>query len=157
MVFGQHHLNTLLRCDAHIKLSKPINTYYFRLIIKQRNLRKNSPYSGLVKKSRTISSVRQYSTESYSLLMRQVMKQKRVLMCFSSFGWTSSQFSQTRSLFYCPDIGLCHWCCRLVPIQDVHFFYTRSHFSALQNCALLFSIYSQVIFIFKKCITQFSH
>ena len=28
---------------------------------------------------------------------------------------------------------------RLVPAQDVHFFYTRSHFSALQNCAVLFS------------------
>ena len=25
---------------------------------------------------------------------------------------------------------------RLVPSQDVHFFYTRSHLSALQNCAL---------------------
>ena len=29
----------------------------------------------------------------------------------------------------------------LVPAQDGPFFYTRSHFSALQNCALLFSIY----------------
>ena len=28
---------------------------------------------------------------------------------------------------------------RLVPAQDVHFFYMRSHLSALQNCALLFS------------------
>ena len=27
----------------------------------------------------------------------------------------------------------------LVPAQDVHFFYTRSHLSELQNCALLFS------------------
>ena len=27
----------------------------------------------------------------------------------------------------------------LVPAQDVHFFYTLSHLSALQNCALLFS------------------
>ena len=27
---------------------------------------------------------------------------------------------------------------RLVPAQDVHFFYTRSHLSALQNCALIF-------------------
>ena len=41
----------------------------------------------------------------------------------------------------------------LVPAQDVHFFYTRSHFSALQNCALLFSTNFQFIFIFKKCIT----
>ena len=28
---------------------------------------------------------------------------------------------------------------RLVPAQDVHIFYTRSHLSALQNCALTFS------------------
>ena len=28
---------------------------------------------------------------------------------------------------------------RLVPAQDGPFFYTRSHLSALQNCALLFS------------------
>ena len=28
---------------------------------------------------------------------------------------------------------------RLVPAQDVHFFYTRSHLSALQNCAFIFS------------------
>ena len=27
---------------------------------------------------------------------------------------------------------------RLVPAQDVHFFYTRSHLSALQICAVLF-------------------
>ena len=46
---------------------------------------------------------------------------------------------------------------RLVPAQDGPFSYTRSHFSALQNCALFFSIYLQFIFIFKKCITQFSH
>ena len=39
---------------------------------------------------------------------------------------------------------------RLVPAQDVHFFYTRSHLSALQNCALLFSINFQLIFIFKN-------
>ena len=45
----------------------------------------------------------------------------------------------------------------LVPAQDVHFFYTRSHLSALQNCALLFSTNFQFIFVFKKCITKFSH
>ena len=44
-----------------------------------------------------------------------------------------------------------------VPAQDVHFFYMRSRLSALQNCALLFSINFQFIFIFKECITQFSH
>ena len=44
----------------------------------------------------------------------------------------------------------------LVPAQDVHFFYTRSHLSALQNCVLLLSTNFQFIFIFKKCITQFS-
>ena len=38
---------------------------------------------------------------------------------------------------------------RLVPAQDVHFFYTRSHLSALPNCALIFSTNSQFIFIFK--------
>ena len=27
---------------------------------------------------------------------------------------------------------------RLVPAQDVHFFYTESHFSALQSCAIIF-------------------
>ena len=46
---------------------------------------------------------------------------------------------------------------RLVPAQDVPFFYTRSHLSALQNCALLLSTNFQFIFIFKKCTTQFSH
>ena len=45
----------------------------------------------------------------------------------------------------------------LVPAQDVHFFYTRFHFSALQNCALLFSTKFQFIFIFKKCTTQFNY
>ena len=30
---------------------------------------------------------------------------------------------------------------RLVTAQDGPFFYTRFHFSALQNCALLFSVY----------------
>ena len=33
-----------------------------------------------------------------------------------------------------------HGSYRLVPAQDVHFFYTRSRLSALQKCALLFSI-----------------
>ena len=46
---------------------------------------------------------------------------------------------------------------RLVPAQDVHFFYTRSHFSALQNCALLLSTNFQFNFTFKKYTTQFSH
>ena len=46
---------------------------------------------------------------------------------------------------------------RLVPAQDVHFFYTRSHLSALQNCALLFSTNFLFIFIFKRCTTKFSH
>ena len=34
--------------------------------------------------------------------------------------------------------------------QDVHFFYTRSHLSALQNCALILSTNFQFIFTFKK-------
>ena len=38
---------------------------------------------------------------------------------------------------------------RLVPAQDVHFFYTRSHLSAFQNCALPLSTNAQFIFIFK--------
>ena len=46
---------------------------------------------------------------------------------------------------------------RLVPAQDGPFFYTRSHFSALQNCAVLFSTNFYIIFILKKCITQLSH
>ena len=46
---------------------------------------------------------------------------------------------------------------RLGPAQDVHFSYTHSHLSALQKRALIFSINFQFIFIFKKCITQFSH
>ena len=37
---------------------------------------------------------------------------------------------------------------RLVPSQDVHLFYTYSHLSALQNCALIFSTNFQFIFIF---------
>ena len=48
-------------------------------------------------------------------------------------------------------------CSRLVPAQDVHFFYTRSHLSALQKCALLFSTNFQFNFIFKECTTKFSH
>ena len=35
------------------------------------------------------------------------------------------------------------------PYQDVHFFYTRAHFSALQNCALILSSNFQFIFKFK--------
>ena len=53
-----------------------------------------------------------------------------------------------------------HWSTHdmwLVPDQDVHFFYTRSHLSALQNCALIFSTNLQFIFTFKKCTTQFNH
>ena len=46
---------------------------------------------------------------------------------------------------------------RLVPAQDGPFFYTRSHLSALQNCALLFSTNFQFIFLFKECITQLIH
>ena len=45
----------------------------------------------------------------------------------------------------------------LVPAQDVHFLYARSHLSALQNCSLLFSTNFQFILIFKRCITQCSH
>ena len=41
----------------------------------------------------------------------------------------------------------------LVPTQDGPFFYTRSHLSALQNCAVLFSTNFQIIFIIKKCTT----
>ena len=39
---------------------------------------------------------------------------------------------------------------RLVPAQDGPFSYTRSHLSALQNCALLFSINFYIIFILKE-------
>ena len=38
----------------------------------------------------------------------------------------------------------------LVPAQDEPFFFTRSHLSALQNCALLFSTNFHFIFIFKN-------
>ena len=41
---------------------------------------------------------------------------------------------------------------RLVPAQDGPFFYTRSHLSALQNCALLYSTNFQFIFIFKNAL-----
>ena len=40
-------------------------------------------------------------------------------------------------------------CCRLVPDQDVHFFYTHSHLSALHNCAIILSTNFQFIFTFK--------
>ena len=46
---------------------------------------------------------------------------------------------------------------RLVPSQDVHFFYTRSHLSELQKYALIFSINCQFNFILKENTTQFSH
>ena len=39
---------------------------------------------------------------------------------------------------------------RLVSAPDIHFFYTSSHLSALQNCALLFSTNFQFILIFKN-------
>ena len=45
----------------------------------------------------------------------------------------------------------------LIPAQDVHFFYTRSHFSAIQNCALIFSTNFHFIFPLKKCTSQFSY
>ena len=41
---------------------------------------------------------------------------------------------------------------RLVPAQDGPFFYTRSHLSELQNCALLFSTNFQFIFILKNAL-----
>ena len=41
-----------------------------------------------------------------------------------------------RNIYYMVSVN------RLVPDQDIHFFYTRSHLSALQNCAL----FSQLIF-----------
>ena len=45
----------------------------------------------------------------------------------------------------------------LVPAQDVHFFYTRSHLSSLKSCALFFSSNFQFISTFKYCTTQFSY
>ena len=39
---------------------------------------------------------------------------------------------------------------RLVPAQYGPFFYMRSHLSALQNCALIFSTNFHFIFTFKK-------
>ena len=39
---------------------------------------------------------------------------------------------------------------RLVPSQDGPFFYSRSHLSELQNCALIFSTNFHFIFIFKN-------
>ena len=38
---------------------------------------------------------------------------------------------------------------RFGPAQDVHFFYTRSHLSALQICTLIFSTNFHLIFTFK--------
>ena len=46
---------------------------------------------------------------------------------------------------------------RLVPSQDVLFFYSRSHLSALQNCVFIFSANFVFIFTFKQFTTQFSH
>ena len=40
----------------------------------------------------------------------------------------------------------------LAPAQDVHFFYTHSHLSALQNCALLLSTNFQFIFTIKNAL-----
>ena len=41
---------------------------------------------------------------------------------------------------------------RLVPAQDVNFFYMRSNLNALQNCALNFSTNFQFIFTFKDAL-----
>ena len=49
------------------------------------------------------------------------------------------------------------FCIWLVPAQHVHFFYTRSNFSALQNCVLILLANFQFIFTFKKCTTQFNN
>ena len=46
---------------------------------------------------------------------------------------------------------------RLGTAKVVHFFYTHSHLSALQNCALIFSANFQYIFTFKYRTIQFSH
>ena len=41
---------------------------------------------------------------------------------------------------------------RLGPAQDVHFFYTRSYLSSLQNCAIILSTHFQSIFTFKNAL-----
>ena len=43
-----------------------------------------------------------------------------------------------------------HW--RLGPAQDVQFFYTPSHMSAIQNCALIVSTNFQFIFTIKNAL-----
>ena len=56
-------------------------------------------------------------------------------------------------LFWIPwNLHLLSCLFRLVPAQDVHFFYTRSHLSELQNCALIFSTNFQFIFTFKNAL-----
>ena len=40
----------------------------------------------------------------------------------------------------------------LGPDQDIHFFYTRSHLSALKKCALMFPTNFEFIFTFKDAL-----
>ena len=49
----------------------------------------------------------------------------------------------------CPGVGRAAGHMWLGPAQGVHFFYTRSHLSALKSCALIFWTNFQFIFTFK--------
>ena len=78
-------------------------------------------------------------------------------LVLTSYLWCGASLTWCFLTVLWKQAGRSPWSIRLVPSQDGHFFYTRSHLSALQNCALLLSTKFQFIFIFKKCITQFSH
>ena len=67
--------NTLLRCEVGYA------GHSCKFMIKRRNLRKSLPWRGLVKKSPTISSVGQYSTERSPLWMRSVIKWDLQMIC----------------------------------------------------------------------------
>ena len=80
-------------------------------------------------------------------------------LCAGTLGAAAFVIRSTtnRQKVYIPGQLIFGYDMRLVPAQDIHFFYMRSHLSALPNCALLFSTNFQFIFIFKKFTTQFSH
>ena len=72
---------------------------------------------------------------------REIHKERKCT-CYLNVIFTSTVFILNTRLWTSPKhfLKLSHvHQLRLFPAQDVHFFYTRSHLSALQNCALLFS------------------
>ena len=70
-----------------------------------------------------------------------------LLLTPANFTWPRRWTNQSMSESALKSFHKSLW---LVPAQDGPFFYTRSHLSALQNCAVLFSTNFQIIFLLEK-------